>query len=249
MNKPQWWVRLLPTIAISLFAFSIIPIGAQAQPTIPKIVSEIQGSDQVVLVQAPRWNSTKGTLRAFEKRGSLWVEVIPAVVANLGYGGLVPGDNRVQGTGKTPTGAYSLVSAFGTKKNPGSKLPYKKIREYDAWTYNPKFPSTYNIFQTVKKSWKSYGQFVERLNYYGVQYNYSLILDFNLPPGKITSGANGIRRTSEPANTQRGGGIFLHVTNGKKTAGCIAVKQSVMKELLQWVEPSRNPVIHIEVTD
>jgi len=247
-NKPQWWARFLPTIAISLFALVFPTASTQAQPSIPKSVTDIQGSDQVVLVQAPNWKSTSGTLRAFEKRGTTWVEVVPAVTAILGSGGLVRGNERIQGTGKTPTGTYAIVSAFGTKRNPGSKLPYKKVKEHDAWTYNPKVPSTYNIFQTTKKSWKSYGRFVERLNYYGVQYNYSLVLDFNLPQGKITTGVDGIRRTSEPANTQRGGGIFLHVTNGKKTAGCIAVKQSVMKDLLQWLEPSRDPVIHIEVT-
>ncbi len=238
----------MSTIAIFILTATLLPTGAKAQPAIPRSVLDSQGSEQVVLVQAPRWSSTESTLRAFEKRGKNWVEIIPTVQAKLGYGGLVPGNKRIQGTGKTPTGTYSLVSAFGTKRNPNGKIPYTKVSEYDAWTYNPKVPSTYNIFQTAKKSWNGYGNFVERLNYFGVQYNYSLVLDFNLPAGKISTGANGIHRTNKPANTQLGGGIFLHVTNGKETAGCIAVKQSVMKDLLQWLDPALNPSIIIEVT-
>ena len=246
--RQQWWAKFLPTISIVICVAVFLPVGAKAQPAIPQSVLETRGTEQVVLVEAPRWSATQGTLRAFEKRGSNWVEVIPTVQAKLGYGGLVPGNKRVQGTGKTPTGTYGLISAFGTKKNPNGKIPYTKVSKYDAWTYNPKVPSTYNIFQTAKKSWKGYGKYVERLNYFGVQYNYSLVLDFNLPKGTISTGTNGIKRTIEPADTRRGGGIFLHVTNGSKTAGCVAVRQSVMKEILQWLEPTLNPQMIIEVT-
>ena len=47
------------------------------------------------------------------------------------------------------------------------------------------------------------------------------------------------------ANTKGGGGIFLHVTNGTATAGCVAIPQSVMRDVLTWLDPDRKPVIVI----
>jgi len=39
----------------------------------------------------------------------------------------------------------------------------------------------------------------------------------------------------------------LHVDNGKKTAGCIAVQQKEMREIMQWLDPKKDPVIVIRV--
>ena len=82
----------------------------------------------------------------------------------------------------------------------------------------------------------------------GYQYDYVAILDYNLPQGPLTTGAKGVRRSSTPPDTSRGGGIFLHVDNGKKTAGCVAVKKEVMRDLMRWLDPKKDPVIVIRVT-
>jgi L,D-peptidoglycan transpeptidase YkuD (ErfK/YbiS/YcfS/YnhG family) len=115
----------------------------------------------------------------------------------------------------------------------------------DAWTYNPKVPATYNVFQTAPVSWRSYGRYVERLWKMGPQYNYVAVLDYNLPDGTITANARGIRRTDEPADTRAGGGIFLHVSKGEPTAGCIAISESTMRRVMNWLDLERNPVIVI----
>jgi L,D-peptidoglycan transpeptidase YkuD (ErfK/YbiS/YcfS/YnhG family) len=163
----------------------------------------------------------------------------------LGWSGLVLAANRRQGSGKTPAGTFGISSAFGRKADPGTRLPYVKVDRNDAWTYNPSVPSTYNMFQSADKSWSSYGGYVEHLWSYGSQYDYVAVLDYNLPRGPITTGPDGIRRTQRPANTRAGGGIFLHVTNGKVTAGCVAVPAQTMALLLRWLRPSRHPVIVI----
>lgn len=222
----------------------VYPTSSQATPA---LLNEITDSEQVVLVTANSWQSTMGTVQVFEKKNDSWSATQKSVSALLGSGGLVPGNKRQQGTGTTPTGTYAFTSAFGIKPDPGTKLSYIKVDNNDAWTYNPKFPSTYNVFQTVNKTWSSYGNYVEILSSYKKQYNYVAVLDFNLPKGKITTGANGVNRTDQSANTTRGGGIFLHVSNGTKTAGCIAVSESAMKEILKWLDPKKNPVIVIRV--
>lgn len=203
---------------------------------------------QVIVVEAPRWSSTEGTLTAFEKANGDWSIVQPTVRAQLGYGGLVRGDRRKQGTGTVPTGVFEILSGFGRKANPGTGLEYIQVDRNDAWTYNPKVPSTYNVFQDADRSWKSYGSYVEELWDMGMQYDYVAVLDYNLPEGPIRTDARGIRRSTTPPNTSRGGGIFLHVDNGNKTAGCVAVKRSVMRDLMRWLDPEKDPVIVIRVT-
>jgi L,D-peptidoglycan transpeptidase YkuD (ErfK/YbiS/YcfS/YnhG family) len=245
MNK-TWRALRVPAIVMSavILIGLVSPVSSQATPA---LLNEITDSEQVVLVTANSWRSTVGTVQVFEKKQKSWLATQESVRAILGYGGLVAGNNRKQGTGTTPTGTYAFTSAFGIKSDPGTKLNYIKVDKNDAWTYNPRVPSTYNIFQTANKNWSSYGNYVEILSTYRKQYNYVAVLDFNLPAGKITQGANGINRTDQSANTIRGGGIFLHVSNGTKTAGCIAIPEKAMKAILEWLDPKKNPVIVIQV--
>ena len=58
-------------------------------------------------------------------------------------------------------------------------------------------------------------------------YNYALFIDYNV---------DGV--------ANKGSCIFLHCTgSAKSTAGCIAVDEAVMKQLIQWVKPGCKIVI------
>lgn len=243
MNFPRL-VTASAALGMTLSVASVSPAGASELPVVEGRVGDAQ---QVIVVTAPSWKSTEGTLATYEKRGGSWRVVKPEMRTQLGYGGMVRGDKRRQGTGTTPTGVYEVLSGFGRKADPGTDLDYIKVDRNDAWTYNPKVPSTYNVFQDVDKSWKSYGGYVEDLWDMGYQYDYVAVLDYNLPAGPIRTGAKGVRRSSNPPDTRRGGGIFLHVDNGKRTAGCIAVKKKQMREIMQWLDPDKDPVTVIRV--
>lgn len=234
-------------VASILAAAALVVSGAPSVGATSVPDSRVGDARQVIVVEAPKWSATEGTLTAYERSGDSWSVVQPTVRAQLGYGGLVRGDERRQGTGTVPTGVFDILSGFGRKPDPGTELDYVQVDRNDAWTYNPKVPSTYNVFQTADRSWKSYGGYVEELWNMGMQYDYVAILDYNLPAGPISTDARGIRRSSNPPNTSRGGGIFLHVDNGNKTAGCIAVKRSVMRDLMEWLDPNEDPVIVIRV--
>lgn len=243
MNFPRL-VAAGAALGMTLSVASVSPAGASELPVVERRVGDAQ---QVIVVTAPSWKSTEGTLATYEKRGGSWRVVKPEMRTQLGYGGMVRGDKRRQGTGTTPTGVYEVLSGFGRKADPGTDLDYIKVDRNDAWTYNPKVPSTYNVFQDADRSWKSYGGYVEDLWDMGYQYDYVAVLDYNLPEGPIRTGAKGVRRSSNPPDTRRGGGIFLHVDNGKRTAGCIAVKKKQMREIMQWLDPDKDPVIVIRV--
>jgi len=236
--------RIAVLLAVGALTVSSLPSASAT--SVPD--ARVGDARQVIVVEAPRWSSTEGTLTAFERSNGRWTLVQPTVRAQLGYSGLVRGDNRRQGTGTVPTGVFSILSGFGRKADPGTALDYIQVDRNDAWTYNPRFPRTYNVFQTANRPWKSYGGYVEMLWDMGMQYDYVAILDYNLPAGPIKTDARGIRRSTTPPNTSRGGGIFLHVDNGKKTAGCIAVKRSVMRDLMRWLDPNKDPVIVIRVS-
>ena len=236
-------MRIAVAVVVAIFSLTAIP-SAHAT-SVPD--SRVGDARQVIVVEAPRWSSTEGTLTAFEKRDGNWQVVQPTVRAQLGYGGLVRGDRRRQGTGTVPTGVFEILSGFGRKADPGTALDYIQVDRNDAWTYNPRVPSTYNVFQDADRSWKSYGGYVEELWDMGYQYDYVAVLDYNLPEGPIRTGAEGVRRSTNPPDTSRGGGIFLHVDNGNKTAGCIAVTKRVMRDLMTWMDPKKDPVIVIRV--
>lgn len=219
-------------------AFAVTP--ASAAP-----FGDVGPAQQVIVVTAPSYRATEGTLRTYELIDGAWKVVQKSVRAQLGYGGLVEGTKRRQGTGTTPTGTYAILDAFGRQPNPGTRVEYIRVDRNDAWTYNPRVPSTYNVFQTVDRSWKRYGNYVEHLWDMGMQYNYVSVLDYNLPSGPVRTKPNGVRVSDNPPDTSRGGGIFLHVDNGRKTAGCIAIKESVMRNILTWLDPAKDPHIVI----
>jgi L,D-peptidoglycan transpeptidase YkuD (ErfK/YbiS/YcfS/YnhG family) len=46
---------------------------------------------------------------------------------------------------------------------------------------------------------------------------------------------------------RKGSCIFMHVANGTRpTAGCIAMKEEVLHQVVRWLDPAKKPVIVIE---
>lgn len=232
---------LLSVLALLLTVLVAAPSHASSSDA--RILDRVTGSDQVIIVTAANRSATAGSLRTYERRGDGWRLVQSRTRAQLGYGGLVPAKERRQGTGATPIGTFAITSSFGRAKDPGTRLDYIRVDRNDAWTYNPRVPATYNIFQNANRSWASYGNYVEMLWDYGYQYDYVAIMDFNLPRGPISTKPNGVRVTEKPGDLRRGGGIFLHVDNGRKTAGCIAIDRGVMRDVMRWLDPAADPVI------
>ena len=232
------------SLALSLAPGVIATAAAEVPRYHPSRLANVGTAGQVIVVTADDWSTSHATLRAYERDGEGgWRLVVDATPARLGWSGLYKADQRRQGTGKTPAGTFGIPWAFGRKADPGTELRYRQFDRDDAWTYNPTSPRTYNVFQDAPVSWSSYGSYVEKLWSYGAQYNYVAVMDYNLPDGPIRRGPDGIRRVRQPADTRAGGGIFLHVSNGKATAGCIAIPEDTMRDVLRWLDPDRKPVI------
>lgn len=171
----------------------------------------------------PAANSTSGSLTAYQRVGQEWKAVLgptPAKVGELGVG--APAD----GVYRTPVGTFTFDQAFGRQPNPGTKMPYFQATDQDWWDEDAKSP-TYN---THVRSVESPSAITENLYDSGPVYDYAVNIAVNPQriPGKVS-------------------GIFLHVTDGNPTWGCVGIGRDEMRTVLNWLDPSAAPQITIGV--
>ncbi|HEX7187765.1 MAG TPA: L,D-transpeptidase family protein [Actinomycetes bacterium] len=213
----------------------------------PSRLTHLGDARQVVVVTSRRWSSRRATLRAYEQSADgAWARVLDAGRVWIGHNGFVPADRRRQSTSTTPAGTFGLPRAFGTWGDPGTALPYRHADADDWWPYDPRDPATYNVWQprrSAASDWRT--SWAEDLSSFGRQYRLVAVVDYNLPSGVHRTGGEWVAR--DPADTSRGGGIFLHVqkraAEDRATAGCVAMPQPRMRWLLRWLDPDAAPVV------
>lgn len=145
----------------------------------------------------------------------------PAFIGKDGYT-----SDKKEGDGKTPLGKFRLGIAFGMHDIKFLKeIEYIQINSNLYWVddVESKYYNQMVDISKVNKDWKS----AEHLIEYPKQYEYGIEIKSNHSniPGK-------------------GSAIFLHCSVGKPTAGCIAVPQEKMIELLKSIR--ENALIVIE---
>ncbi len=182
-------------------------------------------STQWIVVGVPAASATTGSLTAFQRVGQEWKVVLgptPAKVGELGVG--APAD----GVYRTPVGTFTFDQAFGRQPDPGTKMPYFQATNQDWWDEDAKSP-TYNthVHGPNKPS-----AIAENLYDSGPVYDYAVNITVNPQriPGRVA-------------------GIFLHVTDGNPTWGCVAIGRDEMRSVLNWLDPAANPQITIGVGD
>lgn len=180
-------------------------------------------SGQMITVTSTSASATIGELTAWEKNSFIgpWKPVIGPVPANLGELGIgAPADNVY----RTPAGTFLLDQAFGRQTNPGTKMPYFVANQRDWWDSNMKSP-TYNTHVAQENS---PGGDSENLYNSGPVYDYAVNIAHN--PERIPG---------------RASAIFLHVSAGEPTWGCVAINKETMIKILQWLDPAQHPRIEI----
>lgn len=124
----------------------------------------------------------------------------------------------VEGDGKTPADTLRVLSAFGVKPNPGTPMPYIDVTpttfacDEECEYYN-------RIIDTTATGHPCKGEDMYRMT---PDYNYGLTTDYN-------------RACTWP----KGSNIFIHCKGEKQsTAGCIALDEERMVELLKTCDSS-----------
>jgi L,D-peptidoglycan transpeptidase YkuD (ErfK/YbiS/YcfS/YnhG family) len=219
----------------ALCAFAVIPLnpvpaGSAATTPLPARLKTIADSRQVIVVTASNWSTRKASVELWEKRASGWARVRVAD-ARLGWSGFQWAGQRRQRDGSTPAGTFRVTRTFGLRADPGTDMPYRRASRHDYWVYDPRCPATYNRWRTYSSSrcWRT--SWAEKLTDFRSEYQYAAVIDFNIPTAK------------RPADTRRGGGIFLHVHGKGSTAGCVSVNRGDMLAIMRWLDPAKKPRI------
>jgi zinc D-Ala-D-Ala dipeptidase len=223
-------------------ALALVPLAVAAKVSSVKDGGVPRDSRQLILVTTLEWGSVRGMLQRFERRGprDAWRpvgEVFPVVVGRNGLGwgaGLNTqtgeGPSKKEGDGKAPAGVFALGSAFGFAQASGA-----------AWlklAYTPLDDATECVDDTGSRR---YNRIVERDSARDVDwkssermrsvegYRWGLVVEHN----------------AAPPVPGRGSCIFLHIWAGpeKGTAGCTAMEQSRLEELLHWLDAKKRPVL------
>lgn len=166
--------------------------------------------------------NSKGKFEMYKKDKEKWIKIIQAQ-ALLGKNGVT--NNKREGDGKTPKGIYKLGIVFGIHDKVQTDLKYITINKNLYWIDDVKSQFYNKMVDTtkVKKDWKT----AEHLIDYPIEYEYAIEI-----------------KTNEKNIPGKGSAIFLHCSNEKATAGCIAIDKENMVKVLKNL--SENVLINIE---
>ena len=223
------------TLACLLLACAQAAAGKPAMP--------LARSRQLVVVTTRGWGDVPGTLRRFERKGTkgAWAQVgadVPVAVGRNGLGwgaGLVDtsaaaGPQKKEGDGKAPAGVFALGSAFGF-------APFREA----SWLRFPYIPLTPSVECVDDTASRKYNLIVDRLAAGAVDWNSSERM-------RSVEGYRWglvVRHNAAPTVAGRGSCIFLHVWAGpgRGTAGCTALEEERLTELLRWLDPKKVPLL------
>ena len=195
------------------------------------LASQIGGADsatQLVTAVAARRTSTQAMLQVWSKPGGCWVSVAGPWPAWLGQRGI--SENKREGDRTTPAGLFGFNPVmYGLARNPGVRYPYHRVVCGDWWVEDPQSPY-YNEFHHVRcGSRPPFRITSEDMSKSPTAYRHLAVIDANVDP--IVPG--------------RGSGIFLHVSRGHPTLGCVSLPLPQLLRVLRWLRPASEPLIAI----
>ena len=214
---------VLPT---AVLASGLTAVSLPATPTpLPVTMARTYGAQQMVVATGARLGSTDGALHVFNLVGGSWVETL-TVPAKFGKKGLIDGLRRKEGSNTTPTGIWRMPgNVFGTHSAApaGTLMGYRRIDSRSWWS--SRRGKTYNAWVEAR-TWQG-----ERLANSASAYEFAVSTGYNARPNRCIYG--------------RGTAIFLHVSRGRLTAGCVAISRPDMIRVCRLLDPSRHPVFAI----
>lgn len=185
------------------------------------------GGNQAIVVSAPSSSATTATLTAYQRSAGHWTVAFGPWSARVGAKGVAaPGDKR-EGDLRTPAGTFGFQFLFGSQPNPGVHFPYRLTAPSVVWDDDPASP-LYNEWVDTAAGLDA-GANPEPMFVTPV-YRYGAVIAYNTA------------RTPS-----LGSGIFLHVTDGKATTGCISIPEAQLLSLLRWLDPAGSPAIVVRV--
>ena len=207
--------RLLVLLCATVLWFAAAPLGrAELMPWFAQSGRQCDSGD----FGCRRW-WFDAKMDVYERTAAGWQPIGAGIPAHVGSAGMAPETH--DGQMLTPMGIFTLDFAFGTAPNPGGGLQYVQVGPNHWWDGDMKSP-TYNTMQVCKKSQCPFdtdpSSGTENLQI--PQYKHAIVM--------------GVNKERVPGN---GGAFFLHTTDGGPTAGCVAIDDATMVELIKWLRP------------
>jgi L,D-peptidoglycan transpeptidase YkuD (ErfK/YbiS/YcfS/YnhG family) len=183
---------------------------------------------QVIVIEASGYGTSYATLTAYAKTASGWRREFGPWSARIGYNGFAPSGAKREGDGRTPTGSYGFSFFFGVDSMPGGiHYAWRHAYTYDYWD-DDSSSSRYNEWVDTRTA--SAGRNPEPMHN-TPSYDYAAVIAYN------TARTPGL-----------GSAIFFHVSHSSATAGCVAVAQWQVLDVLRWLTPSAGPRIIMGVS-
>ena len=188
------------------------PSGATANA--PCDVGAAAGHAQVIVVRS---SGARATVRACSAtdNGSYVTDLGP-FSGYVGRSGVKSAAAKREGDGATPAGVYALRGGFGLRANPGLPQGWFGVDAADVWVDDPA-SSLYNTHQREPADgrWASAEPLAN-----APAYTYAQVIGYN-----------------EAARPGAGSAIFLHVSTGAPTVGCVSLPTSALLDVMRWESP------------
>ncbi len=228
-TPPTTEATTVPT-TVPVTARTTTPVPATTAPhpapPAPLLVTRLVGvgsATQVIAVSASSYGQTVATLTAYQDGATGWHQVFGPWQADVGYGGFAPPGQKREGDGRTPSGSFGFDFFFGVLGDPGVQFPFRAVTGPTiVWDDDPSSP-LYN--QWVDTSTANAGAAPEPMDVSA--YDYGAVIAYNMNP--TVPGA--------------GSAIFLHVSDGGPTVGCVSLPTGELLPVLRWLNPAAQPRI------
>jgi L,D-peptidoglycan transpeptidase YkuD (ErfK/YbiS/YcfS/YnhG family) len=225
------WIAVaacLPLALAAATAGSSRSATASCPPSLANQLASTGAARELITVAAARRSSTQGALRLWRKPGLCWRPVAGPWTAWLGEHGT--STHKREGDLTTPAGAFGfLPTMYGLAPSPGVRYRYHRIVCGDWWVEDPGSPF-YNRFKHVPcGSTPPFRVKSEDMSRSRTAYQSLAVIAYN----------------SDPIVPGRGSGIFLHVSTGRPTLGCVSLPRSRLLAVLRWLDPRSAPLIAI----
>ncbi|OBH16592.1 L,D-transpeptidase family protein [Mycolicibacter sinensis] len=187
--------------------------GAQADLT-PWFARSVGNASQVISVVGVGGSDAK--MDVYQRGASGWQPVAAGIPAHVGSAGMA--QKAKSGHPATPMGVFTLPYAFGTAPNPGGGLQYVQVGP-DHWWDGDDHSPTFNTMQVCKKAQCPFDT-NESENLQIPQYKHAVVM--------------GVNTARTPGD---GAAFFFHTTDGGPTAGCVAIDDAKLVQIIQWLRP------------
>jgi len=187
---------------------------------------------QIILVVSEDFNASKASLSCFEDNKKVFKDFDVNIGKNgLGWGlGILDLKHnkleplKYEGDKKAPIGIFKLTSVFGYKKQNHLHMPYLHV-DKNTICVDESNHKNYNQIITMPKNKPKSFEYMKRDDQ---QYELGIVVQHNKRQVK-----------------QRGSCIFLHVEkfNGAGTAGCTSMNLKNIKQIIYWLDESKNPIL------